>query len=260
MRAVFALTALLASNAVASDVPPIGAEGALDAGTAVAAPPLGPADNALYEEMAPWADKLVQAEGERAARYDAYRASPGEAADRGLEAAIRGCDYYAQVWRSIVEPALDFAGSDPRVSPMLRVLSRRLAPLSERLAALKAGQAAAARALKDARDAARAQAARLYEDDRKAVEEFALTGGGFAAVQAAVPEDRRASEEYMRWVRSAFSATVKWARAVKVSESWEEERELVEGEYVSGAGLVQALVAKKLAHPFRAGAVVIVNP
>lgn len=201
---------------------------------------------ALYNEAKPWADKLIRVDKELDKLYGAYRSCLTKEALDKIEASRKERDYYASVWSKIVEPSREFKKDDPRITPILQALYYYLNPLPARVEKLEEGKTYAAKAVENARDTARAHAARLYEDDRKVVEEFGLGDKAFDLVEAAIIPERRESKEYMGWVRSAFDKTEEWAKAVKVNESYAEQYSWVYLDYMSHSKLVKILMDKKL--------------
>ncbi|MFA5137969.1 MAG: hypothetical protein WC728_01960 [Elusimicrobiota bacterium] len=238
------LALALCVPAVGLEVPPVGETKAVPADFVVA--DLGAESRTLYEEAKAWADKIIRADKELDGLYESYRTSLSNGAVRKIEASRKERDYYASVWRSIVEPAKDFKADDPRVTPILQALHYYLVPVPERVQRLDAAKTAAAKVVERSAAAWRAQTARLHEDDRKLVEEFGLTGKPFAKVEEAVPADRRESKEYMGWVRSAYDKTTEWVKAVKVNESLGEQVAWVRVDYQQHSKLVKTLMEKKL--------------
>jgi len=227
------------------EAPDLGKSGSLGARSFTIAQ-LGDESRTLYSEAKPWADKLMRADSDLDKLYDAYRKSPGKAALEPIETARKERDYYSAVWKNIVEPSKDFKRDDPRITPILQVLYYYLNPLPARVERLEEGKTEAAKNVEAARDTARAHAARLYEDDRKVVEEFGLSGKGFDVIKAAIIPDRRESKEYMGWVRSAYDKTAEWATAVKVNESFAEQYSWVYVDYTAHSKLLKTLMDKKL--------------
>lgn len=204
------------------------------------------ADGGLYAQAKAFAGEIARVDKSLDARYGTWRKSLSEADRAAVDGLLKERAYYAGVWASIVEPARDFAKADPRVTPVLQALHLYLSPMAGRVERLETGKAAAAKSLAKARDAWNASAARLHLDDRKSVEELGLTEGDWAKVEAAVAEDRKASAEYMGWVREAYDRSTDWAKAMRVYNAWAEQHDWVLKDYAKNAELAKALTDKKL--------------
>lgn len=227
-------------------IPGLGKTSALAAPRSFALMNLGEESQTLYAEAKAWADKIARVDTELDGLYDAYRANPSKAAAAKIEESRKERAYYSSVWHSIVDPAKEFSASDPRINPILQALYVYLTPLPARVEKLEAGKTAAAKAVERARDAAHAEAARLYEDDRKVIEELGLGGKDFAAIEALIASDRKESKEYMGWVKSAYDKTAAWAKAVRINEAYAEQYSWVYTDYAETSKLAKSLMDKKL--------------
>ncbi len=264
MKAIIALAALLAAGSASAQsiferagmvagpglagiaIPGLGKTSELAAPRSFALMSLGEESQTLYAEAKAWADKIARVDGELDGFYDAYRANPSKAAAAKIEESRKERAYYASVWHSIVDPAKDFQASDPRINPILQALYVYLTPLPARVEKLETGKTAAAKKVESARDSAHAESARLYEDDRKVIEELGLSGKDYAAVEALIASDRKESKEYMGWVKSAYDKTAAWAKAVRINESYAEQYSWVYTDYADTSKLAKSLMDKKL--------------
>lgn len=230
---------------MASEVPALGKSGA------VASPQRGFASSAnkgggLYEQAKGFAAEVIRVDKALDSRYDAYRKSLAPADLAALEPLKKEREYYGAIWRSIVEPARDLPKEDARISPVLQALYYYLGPIPARAEKLEKAKAASAKAVELASAAAGGASARLHLDDRKAVEEFGLIEGDFAQVSAAVADERKASVEYMGWVKEAYEKTAAWAKAIKIDASLGEQQAWVYADYLKNAKLAKDLMDKKL--------------
>lgn len=232
------------------EVPALGRLGAVPSG-GMRTQDFSAATRGLAGEAKAWADKIKTVDKDLDRAYDAYRASLAQGDADKIAASRQERDYYVTVWRSITAPAKDMAADDPRAASLLQAFFSYLEPLPKREERLSKGKAASAKAVEAARDAAHAEAARLYEDDRKVVEELGFDGKSFEEVKAKVPAMRAESKEYMGWVRSAYDKTAAWARAVKVDSSWAEQYQWVYADYLENARLAKGLMDKKLGKSLR---------
>ena len=237
---------LTGARLLGADVPALGKAAALAAARPAAFEAKSLKGDGLYAQAKAFADEVAKKDKELDAAYAAWRKSLAQADADKVAALRKERDYYVGVWRSIVEPTRELPKSDPRVAPVLQALYGYLAPLPGRVEKLDAGKAAAAKDVAKARSAANGASARLHLDDRKAVEELGLTEGDWAKLEAAVPADRKASEEYMGWVREAYDASTAWAKAMKTFNVWAEHYDLVFGDYSANAKLAKELMDKKL--------------
>jgi hypothetical protein len=228
------------------DVPAIGKAAAVPAAPRAAFETKAFKGDGLYQQAKAFADEVAKSDKALDAAYGAWRKSLAQADADKVAELRKERDYYAGVWTSIVQPTRDLPKSDARVTPVLQALYGYLAPLQGRVEKLEAGKTAAAKDLGKARDAANASAARLHLDDRKAVEELGLTDGDWAKVEAAVAADRKASAEYMRWVREAYDDSAAWAKGMKTFNVWAEQYDWVHADYAKNAKLAKDLMDKKL--------------
>lgn len=239
-------SALTGARLLGADVPAIGKAAALPAAKPAAFEAKSLKGDGLYTQAKAFADEVAKKDKELDAAYGAWRKSLSQADADKVSELRKERDYYAGVWGSIVGPTKDLPKSDPRVTPVLQALYGYLAPLQGRVEKLEAGKTAAGKDVAKARDTANASSARLHLDDRKAVEELGLTEGDWAKVEAAVPADRKASTEYMAWVREAYDASTAWAKSMKTFNVWAEQYDWVYGDYAKNAKLAKELMDKKL--------------
>ena len=237
---------LTGARLLGADVPAIGKAAALPAARPASFDAKSLKGDGLYAQAKAFADEVAKKDKALDGAYAAWRHSLAQADADKVSELRKEREYYAGVWRSIVEPTKELPKSDPRVTPVLQALYGYLAPLPGRVEKLEAGKTAAAKDLGKARDAWNASAARLHLDDRKAVEELGLTEGDWAQVEAAVAADRKASAEYMGWVREAYDASASWAKAMKTFNVWAEQHAWVHADYAANATLAKALMDKKL--------------
>jgi hypothetical protein len=237
---------LTGARLLGSDVPAVGKAAAVPAARPAAFEAKSLKGDGLFAQAKAFADEVAKKDKALDAAYAAWRKSLSQADADKVAELRKERDYYAGVWRSIVGPTKDLPKSDPRTTAVLQALYGYLAPLPGRVEKLDAGKAAAAKDVAKARDAANGASARLHLDDRKAVEELGLTEGDWAKVEAAVPADRKASEEYMRWVREAYDTSAAWAKSMKAFNVWAEQYDWVYADYAENAKLAKELMDKKL--------------
>lgn len=240
-------SALTGVRLLGADVPAIGKAAAVPVVKPAAFEAKSLKGDGLFTQAKAFADEVAKKDKALDAAYSAWRKSLAQADADKVTELRKERDYYAGVWSSIVGPTKDLPKTDPRVTPVLQALYGYLAPLPGRVEKLEAGKTAAGKDVAKARDAANGSAARLHLDDRKTVEELGLIEGDWAKVEAAVPADRKASAEYMRWLREAYDDTAAWGKAMKTFNVWAEQYDWVYADYAANAKLAKALMDKKLA-------------
>ncbi|MBI3297686.1 MAG: hypothetical protein HYZ75_05950 [Elusimicrobia bacterium] len=240
-----ALAGVAGSRFLSADVPALGKTGAIAAPKRAAFSPTA-AKGGLLEQAEAFADEVIRVDKALDGAYAAYRKSLSDADLDALAPLRRERDYYAGVWRSIVEPTRALPKDDARVTPVLQALYRYLSPIPARVEKLEKAKAVSAKAVEKASAATGAAEARLHEDDRKSLQQFGLIEVDWAKLEATIDPMRKESPEYMGWVKEAFETSVAWRKTVKVDASLAEQYTWVNADYVRNSKLAKDLMDKKL--------------
>lgn len=228
------------------DAPDIGKSGGVAPGADLMEVAAG-VDKSQADEALNWlVERIAELDGELDSAYGAYRESLRPRDLGRVEELKADRVYYGGIWASAVTPARGFPDRDPRITPILQAVLAYLRPLPARSETLRGELASAARDVEKARDRAEDALARLNEEDYRMVQEQGLAGTRLEKVEARIPEERRASAQYMGWVRQAHAKALAWREANLRHRSLDEQSAAVEADFRSHAELARVLINKKL--------------